>query len=169
MARIVSSICRVWATKTLHMCKYYCIFGTTHISANCFSLISWTAKADGSFTKGFSSRNNYCIKRGCFASNNSSYHIYTTRTATIHTVHSTHPLCAMHINILIYTYDHAIYYPKWKAMMMRVRLMRRPMSTRITDSAHSRDTTTVGYHRNTCVLPRNGSATKNRKEKDTQK
>ena len=46
-------------------------------------------------------------------------------------------------------------------MMMRVRLMRRPISTRITDRAQRKHTTTVGYHRNTCVLPRNGSAAQN--------
>lgn len=48
--------------------------------------------------------------------------------------------------------------------MMRVRLTRRPSSTSTTEMDQREAMVTTGYHRNTCVLPRNGSAARERKE-----
>ena len=40
-------------------------------------------------------------------------------------------------------------YPKWKAITMRVMLMRSPINTSTTESAHIKPTVIEGYQRNT--------------------
>ena len=40
-------------------------------------------------------------------------------------------------------------YPKWKAITMRVMLIRSPISTSTTESAHIKPTVIEGYQRNT--------------------
>lgn len=40
-------------------------------------------------------------------------------------------------------------YPKWKAITMRVMLIRSPISTSTTESAHMKPTVIEGYQRNT--------------------
>lgn len=49
-------------------------------------------------------------------------------------------------------------HPKWNAIMIRVRLIRRPRMMRMTERDHRQPTVTTGYQRNTCVLPKKGSA-----------
>ncbi len=62
--------------------------------------------------------------------------------------------CYAHQSLLVLPQAH----PKWKAITMRVKLMRSPRTTSTAVKIHVTHTVTTGYHRNTWVLPRKGSA-----------